>query len=91
MKLMKEDVYQIMQGPHSTEKKFYILCCLSDLCDLFGKAVQGDKDTKRTGQFSEAFPQLRFPKSELEPKSAIKRSIRKFEYFLSYVKDVLYL
>ncbi|KAI4454624.1 zinc finger hit domain containing protein 2 protein fon -related [Holotrichia oblita] len=91
MKLMKEDIFQIMQGPHSTEKKFYILCCLSDLSDLFGRALEVDNDTKGKGQFSEAFPQLKFPISEFETKSSIKRSIKKFEYFLSYVKDVLYV
>ncbi|GJQ85274.1 hypothetical protein Trydic_g23173 [Trypoxylus dichotomus] len=89
IKLMKEDVRSIMQGPHSTERKFYITCCLSDLFELFGKALRVNSCKDKKGQFSKAFPQLRFPESELEDKASIKRSIKKFEFLLSYVKDVL--
>ncbi|KRT78870.1 hypothetical protein AMK59_7694, partial [Oryctes borbonicus] len=90
IKLMKEDICSIMQGPHCTEKKFFILCCLSDLSDLFGKALKRNNEKKKL-EFSKAFPQLRFPETELEDKASIKRSIKKFEFLLSYVKHVLYV
>lgn len=88
MKFMKEDVYAVMQGPHSTEKKFYIMCSLSDLYDLFNKAMKINKNGK-TGEFSKAFPESRFPESELESRASIRSSLKKFEFLLSFAKDVL--
>lgn len=87
---MKDDVYRIMQGPHVTEKKFYILCCLSDLYDLFKSALKFEKEIKKDGgEFAKTFPESTFPEIEFESRESMKKSIRKIEFMLSYAKDIL--
>ncbi|RZC36976.1 MTP18 domain containing protein [Asbolus verrucosus] len=83
-KTLREDLDKIVKGPELCEKKFYILCALSDLYKLLNSALT-KKEQKSS--FSKVFPNDHFPEVKLESKNKIKSCIRKVEYLLSFAKD----
>ncbi|XP_060533287.1 zinc finger HIT domain-containing protein 2 isoform X2 [Cylas formicarius] len=90
--LMREDLKKILAGPNSMEKKFYILCALSDLQNLFQNALRPRPDENgRTSGFNRQFPNNHFPNVQLESKNKLKNHLKKVDYFLSYSKDCLEL
>lgn len=82
---MKEDLDRILQGPEKNNRKYYILCALSDLHNLLRTVLKGD-DSRQESNFSKHFPDPHFPSVALESKAKIKCYMKKLEYFLSYTK-----
>lgn len=85
---MRSDVQNILDGPNFSNKTFYILASLSDLLNLVNDAIskpnQGHANSK---PFGSKFPNDHFPDINYEPKSKLKKYVRKIDYFLSYTKD----
>lgn len=81
---MQEDLDKILKGPEKNERKYYILCALSDLVKLL-RAASKAKETPKT-QFSKQFPE---PSVALLSKEKIKNCLRKLDYYLSFTKDCL--
>lgn len=82
---MRQDLDRLLKGPNPTEQNFYILCSLSDLHALMNKAMIPMK--QNNGNFTKKFPDEHFPTVKFENPNKIKNSIKKVEYFLSFVKD----
>jgi len=77
MNLMKEDAELILKGPWESDKKFYILCALSDLHNLVNSLLFKGK-AKGTNCF------LKLSQMYKLPKDKTLLCLKKLEYFLSY-------
>lgn len=83
---MREDLNKILKGPQKTERKFYIMCALSDLTKLLRTACKTETTNKT--QFAKQFPE---PTVALIEKEKIKSCLKKLDYYLSFTKDCLEL
>lgn len=87
---MKQDVNLILNGPHTCDKKFYILCALSDLHSLMKQCLTDETCDKTSSGFAKAFPDVsQFSDVTFEKKSKLRLHMKKLEYYLSYAKDCL--
>ncbi|KAL1501313.1 hypothetical protein ABEB36_006657 [Hypothenemus hampei] len=86
-KLMHQDLWQILKGPNVQEENFYILCALSDFENLLKECLK-PKTPQPSGAFSKQFPEFGVEIPH-ETKEEIKTYLKKTEYFLSFVNDVL--
>ncbi|KAL4707245.1 hypothetical protein ACJJTC_008326 [Scirpophaga incertulas] len=89
--VMKNDTYQILQGPSKDNKAYYCRVALSDMHRIFSKAKNArknpDTNDKEKSEFSKKFPEhtdVHFPVLDM---SKVKKCIKKIEYYLSYVES----
>ncbi|KAJ8923343.1 hypothetical protein NQ315_001901 [Exocentrus adspersus] len=84
-KTLKDDVYKIFEGLKKSDNKFYLLCALSDLHNLFVESLQPLR-CDNNSEFHKKFPKHHFSHVNMTRRSDIKKCIKKIEYYLSFTK-----
>lgn len=85
---IKPDVQSILGGPHSTERKYYLMCALSEIHTIFEKAVTHESAAGASnGEFYKKFTEHQVTPLENVSNPDLKKVLKKIEYFLSYAKD----
>ncbi|KAL3271071.1 hypothetical protein HHI36_021570 [Cryptolaemus montrouzieri] len=83
---MKKDLENILKGPIRMDEKYYVLCALSDLHNLFKMALN-KKEVKSGNSFAKNFPNEHFPEVKMHEPDKIKMYMKRVEYFLSYSQN----
>ncbi|XP_075984181.1 zinc finger HIT domain-containing protein 2 isoform X2 [Anticarsia gemmatalis] len=92
LEVMKKDLFLVIRGPSEENSKYYCKAALSHLHQILSKAKSQEKVSKPSSvtvktDFSRKFPEHEKKHLPSLDVSKVKKSIKKVEYYLSYIES----